>query len=261
MLTVVTSFPVTVAVVTNARFSADVTETVPVTFPQTIASTTSWYSRHASPAQVTITSNGVVLYNAKIYHGGFAETVIDVGALLTPQLSARVSAAAPDVNALAAALGLVAWTLDPQIANFPGTQANVHLAAVFLPAGKVITNLSVPVTIAGAGMTAAQLGIYDANQNLLANTANNGAAFQATGWIELPLTAPWTAPSAGLYYLASGFAGTTLPTVLNIQQNQAGVATIPGGKYRGVHAQAQGTLPNPAVSQSTYSNVPVIVAR
>lgn len=168
-------------------------------------------------------------------------------------------------NALPEAHGLKAWTIDPTLATLAGTQANVHLGSVYLEAGTVISKLSVPVTVAGATVTHAQLGIYDANLNLVASsgdTAGDRTAFQATGWVEVSLTTPYIVPKDGLYYLASAFAATTLPTVLNFSQNQAVIGgALPGGVRRGIHAQAQGTLPATAVSQGTFSQFPLIVAR
>lgn len=166
-----------------------------------------------------------------------------------------------DNNLLPEVLGLAAWTADPTTASFAATQANCHLGAVWLAAGTIITHLSVPVTSAGAGMTHGQLGIYDKTLALVASTADTPAAFQTTGWVELALTAPWTVPTAGLYYLASSYAGTTLPTILNTKQDVNVSQLLPGGLPRGVHAQASGSLPNPAISQGAYTNYALILAR
>jgi hypothetical protein len=166
-------------------------------------------------------------------------------------------------NAHAEALGLVAWTFHPSLATFAGTQANTHLGSVWLKKDTVVTYLAVPVTIAGSGGTVGQLGIYDKNLNLVASTANSPAAFASTGWRELALTAPYVVPADGLYYLASGFYGGTLPTVLNVQQNGGIIGQpLPGGARLGVHADVPVSgLPNPAPSVATYSNCPLIVAR
>lgn len=186
------------------------------------------------------------------------------GDSLPPQMVDWLNGLEDDVAGLVSALGLKAWTFHPSLPAFAATQANTHLAAVYFGKNTVITNLSVPVTSAGVSVTFAALGVYDGNLNLVANTASNPTAFQSTGWIELPLSSPYTVPADGLYYLASGFtAATTLPSVLNYQQNSAVVGgTLPGGKYLGVHAQVPSSaLPNPAVSQSTFTNMPLIVAR
>lgn len=158
--------------------------------------------------------------------------------------------------------GYVAWSVDPVLATLAGTQANTHLVSVFLTEGEVIQGIMVPVTVAGATMTLAQVGIYDINLNLVASSPNNAAAFQSTGWIKTDLSAPYKVPATGLYYMASGFSGTTLPTVLNVSQNSNMSANLPSGfAPRGVHAQVpSGALPNPAVSQGSFTNVPLLIA-
>jgi hypothetical protein len=177
-------------------------------------------------------------------------------------LQANLDALASNSNQLCAALGAKAWTVDPEVATFAATQANTHLGAVYLAKNQIITSLSVPVTVAGAGLTLGILAIYDENYNLVAQTPNLPTAFQSTGWKTVALSTPYTVPASGLYYLASGWLGTTLPTVLNIQHISSLSQGFPGGKPRGVHAAVPtGTsLPNPATATGNYTNHPLIVA-
>jgi hypothetical protein len=163
-------------------------------------------------------------------------------------------------NALAEAMGLVAWTFDPAWNTAAATQTNAHLGALFLEKGKKITGFAVGITIAGAGLTDAQLGIYDAGLGLLAATPTNPTAFQTTGWVSVNLATPFVTPYTGLYYLGFAVAGTTSPTIINAAQTNALSTGLPGGFPRGVHAQVQGTLPNPAIPQGGFTNMPVILA-
>jgi hypothetical protein len=162
------------------------------------------------------------------------------------------------------ALGLVAWTMPPDLAaNGAGVVSNPKGAAVWLVAGQVITYLSVPVTVAGASMTDAQLGIVDSGMNLVASTPTSPTAFNGTtGWVELALSTPFVVPATGLYYLVSSFAGVTKPTLSGIAI--AGLPSslaLPGGKFKVIsYSAAQGTLPNPWVPVAA-GFIPVIVAR
>jgi hypothetical protein len=167
-----------------------------------------------------------------------------------------------DANLLAEAGGFATWSIDPILASFAATQANTHLVGVWLKAGQRITGIAVPVTVAGVTLTLARVGIYDANGNLLVSSPDNLAGFQGIGWIATNFASVFTVPASGLYYLASGFTGTTLPTVLNFQQTAALSTGFPGTtKPRAIHAQVPGaTLPNPAVSQGTFTNVPCLAA-
>lgn len=165
-------------------------------------------------------------------------------------------------NALPEALEIVAWTIDPMLCASFGTQANVHAFAVTLPAGRDICTLSVPVNSAGSSMTAAQLGIYDASLNLLASTPNVAASFNGTtGWIENALSSPWEPPVTDCYYLASAFAGGVLPSVGFFLGNSVTSGKLPNGNYRGIHGQAQGTLPATIISSGGFSQQNCIVAR
>lgn len=168
-------------------------------------------------------------------------------------------------NALAQASGFVAWSIDPIQAAFAGTQANTHLVGVFLNRGDALTGIAIFCSSAGVAVTFSKVGVYDASLNLVVASVDNNTAFQSTGWKKTPFTSIYTVPSSGLYYLASGFvATTTLPSVLNFQQNAASSTPFPAGtKLRGVHAQVPTvgqSLPNPAVSAGTFVNVPLLCA-
>ena len=177
-------------------------------------------------------------------------------------LQADLDAIDANANNVCTALGAVAWTIDPEVATFSATQANTHLGAVYLPKDQIITALSLPVITAGAGLTLGILAIYDGNANLVAQTPNSPTVFQSTGWKTVNLTTPYQVPVSGLYYLASGWLGTTLPAVLNIQHTSAVSQGFPSGKPRGIHAAVPtGTsLPDPAISTGNYTNFPLIVA-
>lgn len=165
------------------------------------------------------------------------------------------------VNAFAKAHGFVAWNIDPVLASTQATQSVVAAGAVFLAKGDVINGIAIPVQTAGATMTFAGVGIYDVNLNLLSGINNNGAAFQSTGWVPTALSAPFVVPYSGLYYLASGFAGTTTPSVLNFVQATS-MSTAPAGQFpRGVKGSAPGaSMPNPLVSVGIFANQPVLAA-
>jgi hypothetical protein len=165
------------------------------------------------------------------------------------------------------AFGLTAWTFDPREASTYATQANARLVGIWLPAGAKIDYLAVPVSVAGAGLTSVELGIYD--QTAMDNGGNPPIArtgdikenFLATGWRGNTTPLGFVAPYSGRYYLASAYAGTTLPTVGNARQTNAFVlGQLPNGVWAGVHAQAQGTLPNAPASTGPFLNVPIIIA-
>ena len=162
------------------------------------------------------------------------------------------------------AVGAIAWSCDPKAAAFPGTQANTHLEGVQLRKGQVLRSIALVVTSAGAAGTDGFVAVYDANLVPQAQSANSPVPFQTTGWVAVALALPYLVPADGLYYLACGFLGGTLPTILNQQGVAAVTGPMPAGlKPIGIHAQvpsAGAGAPNPAVSQGTYANHPLLVA-
>ena len=169
----------------------------------------------------------------------------------------------------AQAFGLTAWTFDPREwdATYYATQANARLVGIWLPAGAKIDYLAVPVSVAGAGLTSVELGIYDktamdgGGNPPVARTGDIKASFLTAGWRGNSTPLGFVAPYSGLYYLASAYAGTTLPTVGNAKQTGAFViGQLPNGVWTNVHAQAQGTLPNAPASTGGSTNVPIIIA-
>jgi hypothetical protein len=172
-------------------------------------------------------------------------------------------------ESLAQAFGLTAWTFDPREwdASHYATQANSRLVGVWLPAGAKIDYLAVPVSVAGAGLTSVELGIYDqtamdsGGNPPIARTGDIKANFVTTGWRGNSTALGFVAPYSGRYYLASAYAGTTLPTVGSAKQTSAFViGQLPNGVWTNVHAQAQGTLPNAPAPTGASTNVPIIIA-
>jgi hypothetical protein len=135
----------------------------------------------------------------------------------------------------------VAWTADPGLISTTrvNTSGTIHGGSVWLEQGDTINWLAELVTGDGSGMTHGGYAIYDANLNLVAQTADTPGAFQtapADTWVQLPLTSPYSVPASGLYYLVDLFAGSTMPTVGVVAYNAAlpGRNVLPGGIARAV---------------------------
>jgi hypothetical protein len=145
-----------------------------------------------------------------------------------------------DPNALAQALGLVAWTSDPALiaTSIVDSSGSIHGAAVWLNEGDTIHWLAELVVADGSGMTHGGFAIYDSNLNLVAQTDDNPSAFQsapADSWVKLPLQSAYTAPSSGLYYLVDLLAGLTVPRIGIVASNGTvltGANLLPTGNPR-----------------------------
>lgn len=128
--------------------------------------------------------------------------------------------AGSDIDGLAVAAGLINWNYSPTFisSNVEAGGANSQRAAVtavWLPQGAVISNIILGVTIAGSGTppTGFYVGLTDGN-TILAQSSNlaSSSALTASGSMAFPLSATYTVPKSGIYYvivLQNGSFGTT----------------------------------------------------
>jgi Collagen triple helix repeat (20 copies) len=146
------------------------------------------------------------------------------------------------VNALAQALGLVAWTADPALMNTSviDSSGSIHGAAVWLNKGDTINWLAELVVADGSGMTHGAFAIYDGSLSLVAQTDDDPTDFQnapADSWVKLSLTKPYSAPATGLYYLVDLLAGSTIPKIGIVASSASilpGANLLPTGVPRGI---------------------------
>lgn len=117
------------------------------------------------------------------------------------------------------ATGFIALGLEP-VSNAVPTSGTVFGNAVYLYEGEVITNIVVAVAVAGVGTAPSHIQaiLWDGNQStptalaVSAEDAANSRWTSGTGWKEIPLTAPYTVPTSGIYYpsfVKVGAFGTT----------------------------------------------------
>ena len=145
-------------------------------------------------------------------------------------------------NALAQALGLVAWTSDPALisTSIADSSGSIHGAAVWLNQGDIINWLAELLVTDGAGMTHGEFAIYDHDFELVAQTNDSPSAFQTAppdSWVQLSLTDPYTVPKSGLYYFVDLLAGSTIPKIGIVATNSSvlsGANLLPTGMPRGV---------------------------
>jgi hypothetical protein len=107
------------------------------------------------------------------------------------------------------------------------TAGLLYLAKVPLAAGTVVTNLWFSIATAAATPTSGENfgGIYNQSGTLVATTADLSTTIGTnTGPIEAPLTAAYTVPSGGNYYVGFFFNAGTQP-VLTCYGGQVTVTT------------------------------------
>jgi hypothetical protein len=98
------------------------------------------------------------------------------------------------------------------------TTGTVYMAAIWLPAGLVVTNLNwITGAIAGVTMTHWWLGLANSSRVQVAATADQtSGAIAASTLITKALTAPYTTTYTGLYYVLLSVTATTNPNATGL---------------------------------------------
>jgi hypothetical protein len=127
--------------------------------------------------------------------------------------------------------GLIAYNYPYLFATGTGsavtTAGRLYLAKVPLAAGTVVTNLWFSIATAAATPTTGQNfgGVFNSAGTLVATTADLTTTIGTnTGAIQAALTAPYTVPSGGNYYVGFFFNASTQP-VLTCYTGQVTVTT------------------------------------
>lgn len=139
--------------------------------------------------------------------------------------------------------------------------------AIYLEAGDVVTNLTFCSATTAAGTpTNWWFALYSpaATPALLAQSADQAsAAWAANSPKTLALAAPYTVPTAGIYYAAVQVKATTVPTLLGAALNvNASSAVVAGQKILALTSGSglTDTAPATITSATTVANAPYCVA-
>lgn len=103
------------------------------------------------------------------------------------------------------------------------TSGTLYLQAIYLRAGTKISSISFSTATTAAGTpTNCFFALYDASRNKLAETANQlTAAWAANTLKTLALTAQYTVPTSGIYYVGLMVTATTVPTMKGLTAKTA----------------------------------------
>ena len=115
--------------------------------------------------------------------------------------------------------GALYETFDRNLCNEVNTallsSGRLSLAAIYLPAGTIISSISFwSATTAGATLTNQLFGLFDSSYNLLRSSTNDtSTAWAANSRKTLSLTSTFTTTYSGIHYLGIMVAATTVPTI------------------------------------------------
>lgn len=157
---------------------------------------------------------------------------------------------------LSRAFGLKTWNYDilSAGANTAPTSQTIYATPIYIPAGKVITNVVLGVSTAASGTSPAHFYVGLASPSKVVAQSNNlnaSTSLTTAGMQNFALASTYTTnttdSSSGLYYvllLQDGAFGTTNPTFANtVAQANLSKAYGAGAVLCGTTATAQTALP------------------
>lgn len=150
----------------------------------------------------------------------------------------------------------LAETIDRNILTETNTAAptasgTLFMQAIYLTTGIVVSNITMSsATTAANTPTAYLVGLYDANRNLLATSANQGSAAWGANTVKtFAMTTPYNVTSTGLYYIGfSMTAATVITTKGNTAITNGVVAALPPILHGASSTGLTTSLPNPAAA-------------
>lgn len=133
----------------------------------------------------------------------------------------------------------------------PTASGTLFMQAIYLKAGQLVSNITVAsATTAANTPTNGRAGLFDANRNLLATSADQLTTAWAANTVKtLPMTTPYRVPTSGVYYIGFYMVATAVITM------KGGTART-GGQLAGTAPIIAGTsttgltttLPNPGAA-------------
>ena len=145
------------------------------------------------------------------------------------------------------------------------TTGQIYCQAIWLTAGTVVTNITISsATTAASVPTHYCFALYNTSLSLLGSTADQlTAAWAANTLKTLALTAAYTVPTTGLYYIAFMMVATTVPTIKGNTARTDGTLSFTATAISGISGTAYSTGTAPAsitalaakVTTSMYANV------
>lgn len=153
--------------------------------------------------------------------------------------------------------------LCPEVNTTAGASGTLFMQAIYLKAGQLISNITFwSATTANVTATNGFFALYDANRNLLAQTANfTSEAWAANSKKTKALTAAYRVPTSGIYYVAILQVATTIATLKGGTAKTGGQLAAAAPILNGTSTTGLTTaLPNPAAAitagtASVYASV------
>lgn len=139
----------------------------------------------------------------------------------------------------------------PEVNTTAGASGTLFMQAIYLKAGQLVSNITIASATTAIGTPTNQFyALYDANRNLLAQSANQTTAAWAANTVRtLAMTTPYRVPTSGLYYIGLLQVATTIATIKGGTAKTGGQLAAAVPILHGTSTTGLTTaLPNPAAA-------------
>lgn len=138
----------------------------------------------------------------------------------------------PSGNNNPADQGLLAWSMQPQLASAAApalTAGVIYLARVILRSAATVTNVGFSVTNAGSGLSNCYAALFDFTGTRQAITGDLSTNFQSTGYKTIAFTGTYAAPAGNYWVALLNGAGSTLPQLAASYSTTLSAGTVNAG--------------------------------
>lgn len=149
---------------------------------------------------------------------------------------------------LARAEGLLGQNYDRQVirALVAPTDGTVYFMLAPFRMGEIVTNLHLHIGVGGGTVTLSKMGLYKTDGTRVALSADQGTGWQSATTKTAALTAPYTIPADGGYFIAFvAKASVSMPTLGSVAGSA--VTAVGSGAIPFLTQAGQTDLPSPAV--------------
>jgi hypothetical protein len=235
-------------------------KSITVVNPDTVSHTFQLFRGGTADANAITPSYTLLPGGMAIYEDGRGWTFYSASG---QQLQANFAAISPIDNW--GISGCKGETMDrvycPEVNTTAGTTGQVRLQAIWLTAGTIVSNIAFcsATTLAGVP-THYVFGLYDITGALLATTADQTSTAWAANTLKtLPVTAAYTIPTTGLYYLMFSMVATTVVTLKGGTARTDGALNFATPILSGLSATAYatGTAPTSVALPSAKSTASI----
>lgn len=160
--------------------------------------------------------------------------------------------------------GYLGWTADPLTGTttFTLTAGTLYFARVKMTKSSAITNVVLPLSAAGTGLTGGWVAVHAIDGTLLGQSGDQSGSWGSAGTKTVALTTPTAAVPAGttvlVAMLATGTTGPAIRSAVAAAALNVGIPATSGYRNGTLTGQTAVPSPLPLASTATATSLPLI---